>query len=148
MTTLPHRAVTTQVFLTEYEARNRPLLVTGAAADWPALRGANRWTPAYLRRVAAGATFRATSGAAPLSATFALGDYFRYCASAAEEAPLYLFDRTFAEQCPQLLANFEPALREGCPWCPVASALISGGVTCGQSKGEQIHRRPSDHQYW
>lgn len=31
---------------------------------------------------------------------------------------MYLFDRTFAKKCPELLEDFEGGLRETCPfWC-------------------------------
>ena len=39
-----------------------------------------------------------------------------YCARSAEEAPLYLFDRTFTSQCPELLEDWDCALRKSCPW--------------------------------
>ncbi|KAL7550677.1 hypothetical protein ACHAWF_013894 [Thalassiosira exigua] len=61
-------------------------------------------------------TERATSGAAPLPAKFGMEDYMNYCARSAEEAPLYLFDRTFASQCPELLEDWDCALRKSCPW--------------------------------
>ena len=111
--TLPHEDVTTEIFLKEYEQENTPLLIKGASKSWPALQ---KWNTDYLLKVCEGKTFRATSGAAPLPAQFNLDDYFNYCASSTEEAPLYLFDRTFATKCPQLLSDFDPALRESCAW--------------------------------
>ena len=42
--------------------------------------------------------------------------YARYCDSATEEAPLYLFDRTFSQKCPDLLDDFYPALKKSCPF--------------------------------
>ena len=110
---VPIGEMTTRRFLEEYERTNTPVLLRGASADWPAVR---RWNPSYLRGVAGGRPFRATSGAAPLPASFELDDYLNYCASAAEESPLYLFDRTFAAKCPRLLEDFDGALRESCPW--------------------------------
>ncbi|KAL7531173.1 hypothetical protein ACHAXR_003885 [Thalassiosira sp. AJA248-18] len=127
--TLSHTEVTTQLFVKEYEERNMPLLIKGASKSWPALGGgsgggegsnttsSHKWNTKYLLEKTSGKTFRATSGAAPLPAQFNLTDYFHYCASSStEEAPLYLFDRTFATKCPQLLEDFDGALKESCGW--------------------------------
>ena len=111
--TVPIDEMTTSRFLSEFERTNTPVLIRGASSNWPAVR---RWTPEYLRSVAADTRFRATSGAAPLPASFSLDDYLNYCAASAEESPLYLFDRTFAAKCPRLLDDFDGALRESCPW--------------------------------
>jgi len=111
--TLSLEDVTVELFLTEYEAKNIPLLIEGASRDWGALK---RWDEGYLRRVAGNVKFRATSGAAPLPARFALDDYLNYCHRATEEAPLYLFDRTFGTGCPQLLRDFDDDLGRTCPW--------------------------------
>lgn len=108
--------VTTELFLKEYEERNMPLLIKGASKGWPALQGSREWNTDYLLNATEGKTFRATSGAAPLPAQFTLADYVNYCASSTEEAPLYLFDRTFATKCPQLLADFDTGLKESCGW--------------------------------
>mmetsp|Transcript_16831 Transcript_16831/g.34468 ORF Transcript_16831/g.34468 Transcript_16831/m.34468 type:complete len:748 (+) Transcript_16831:116-2359(+) len=115
VSTISHSELTPQIFFRDYEQTNTPLLIKGASATWPALR---KWTPDYLRNLTRNRTFRATSGAAPLPALFDMENYFKYCASAVEEAPLYLFDRTFAKKCPELLKDFEGGLRETCPfWC-------------------------------
>jgi hypothetical protein len=37
-----------EAFVTEYYAQNRPVILTGEMADWPAL---SRWNPAYLKSV-------------------------------------------------------------------------------------------------
>ena len=134
-----HADLTTELFLKRYEQKNIPVLVKGASLDWPAVR---KWKDfEYLARAAGGATtatttttttteevatekrettvFRATSGAAPLPAKFTMAEYLSYCdpsTGAAEEAPLYLFDRTFAKTCPALLDDFDPALRKSCPY--------------------------------
>lgn len=114
--TLPRERVGCRLFLEEHEEKNVPLLIKGASRDWPALRGPRRWTVEYLLRATEGRTFRATSGAAPLPAQFSMADYVNYCASSTEEAPLYLFDRTFAAKCPRLLEDFDAALQRGCRW--------------------------------
>ena len=112
---LDREDVTSSLFLGEYEGKNVPLLIRGASRDWGAVR---KWSDAgYLRGASGGSTlFRATSGAAPLPAMFAMGDYLNYCESATEEAPLYLFDRTFGTSCPALLDDFDADLGRTCPW--------------------------------
>ena len=114
--TLPIEEVTTSIFLTEYEEKNIPLLIKGASLSWPALVGTNKWTTEYLLEATRGRTFRATSGAAPLPANFSMSDYLNYCSLSTEEAPLYLFDRTFATKCSQLLEDFDTGIKEGCEW--------------------------------
>jgi hypothetical protein len=113
VSTVHHSDLTTEIFLKEYEETNTPLLIKGASSSWPALR---KWNANYFIDITKGKSFRATSGAAPLPAQFTMQNYFRYCNSATEEAPLYLFDRTFASKCPQLLEDFDAALRESCPF--------------------------------
>jgi len=113
---LSHDEVTTAKFVKEYEEENKPLLIKGASKSWPALQGNRKWDSDYLLKVTEGKTFRATSGVAPLPAQFNLTDYFNYCASSTEEAPLYLFDRTFASKCPQLLKDFDAPMKSSCPW--------------------------------
>jgi hypothetical protein len=111
---LARENITASLFLAEYEEKNVPLLIQGASRDWGAIR---KWSDVgYLRGVSGGATFRATSGAAPLPAKFAMDDYLNYCESATEEAPLYLFDRTFGTSCPALLDDFDTDLGRTCPW--------------------------------
>lgn len=97
----------------KYEEENIPLIVRGATSSWPALK---KWNEEYLGKETTGMTFRATSGVAPLPAQFTIDSYSKYCNSASEEAPLYLFDRTFAQKSPRLLEDFEPSLKESCPY--------------------------------
>jgi hypothetical protein len=136
--TINHSELTTEVFLEQYESTNTPLLIKGASSSWPALK---KWNTDYLIETTLGKSFRATSGAAPLPAQFSLDNYSRYCQSATEEAPLYLFDRTFAAQCPQLLEDFDDALKETCPFW---SSDADHGHDLFSVLGED--RRP-DHQW-
>ncbi len=105
--------LTIEKFLTEYEEKNIPVVVSKATTSWPAVQ---KWNKDYLISQTKGITFRATSGAAPLPAQFTMESYASYCDSATEEAPLYLFDRTFSSTCPQLLRDFEGPLRHSCPF--------------------------------
>jgi hypothetical protein len=113
VSSIPHSEMTTERFFKEYEETNTPVLIKGASKTWPAVQ---RWTRDYLLSVASEKRFRATSGAAPLPAQFTLSDYLNYCDSSTEEAPLYLFDRTFATKCPQLLHDFDSSLKSSCGW--------------------------------
>ena len=110
---VPHSEMTTERFFNEYERTNTPVLIKGASKTWPAVQ---KWSRDYLLSVASDKRFRATSGAAPLPAQFTLNDYLNYCDSSTEEAPLYLFDRTFAAKCPQLLHDFDASLKSTCGW--------------------------------
>lgn len=105
-------SLTIEKFL-EYEEKNIPLLIKGATKSWPALQ---KWNKEYLSEQSKGIKFRATSGAAPLPAQFTIEDYAKYCNDVSEEAPLYLFDRTFADKCPELLKDYHNALKESCPF--------------------------------
>ena len=113
VSSIPHSEMTTERFFKEYEETNTPVLIKGASKTWPAVQ---RWNRDYLLSVASDKRFRATSGAAPLPAQFTLSDYLNYCDSSTEEAPLYLFDRTFASKCPQLLHDFDTSMKESCGW--------------------------------
>lgn len=100
-------------FLSNYEEKNIPVVVRGATKSWPALK---KWNREYLIEKTQGMKFRATSGVAPLPANFTMQSYAKYCDSACEEAPLYLFDRTFADKCPQILKDYSDSLKKTCPF--------------------------------
>jgi len=108
-------------------------VIKDATKDWPAV---TKWSTEYLVDVSRGVEFRATSGAAPLPATFTMERYARYCGEGVgrtsngvgggggnrtEEAPLYLFDRNFRTNCPQLVEDYRDALRESCPYFDVGA---------------------------
>lgn len=108
-------------------------MIKDATKDWPAV---TKWSTEYLVDVSRGVEFRATSGAAPLPATFTMERYARYCGEGVgrtsngvgggggnrtEEAPLYLFDRNFRTNCPQLVEDYRDALRESCPYFDVGA---------------------------
>ena len=107
------KAMTADRFVSEYELTNNPVIVKDATVSWPAIQ---KWNRQYLIDKTRGVTFRATSGAAPLPSSFTMESYARYCDGAAEEAPIYLFDRTFSQTAPHLLDDFVPALKKTCPY--------------------------------
>jgi len=110
-----YQTLTTERFLRDYEEKNLPVVVKGASSSWSALK---TWTDTDdLVRRTSDVIFRATSGAAPLPASFFMESYSRYCSCiTAEEAPLYLFDRTFAQNCPSLHDDYFCALKKSCPY--------------------------------
>ena len=105
--------LTNEHFLSQYEEKNVPVIIRGGTRSWPA---SQKWDKEYLIKECKNVTFRATSGVAPLPANFTVESYAKYCDSATEEAPLYLFDRTFSQTCPNLLGDFYGALKTSCPY--------------------------------
>eukprot|EP00980_Cylindrotheca_fusiformis_P007337 scaffold1525_cov142-Cylindrotheca_fusiformis.AAC.137 len=105
-------------FFEEYEMKNMPVIVEGAAKG----KALDRWCSAsYLNEHSSGRkTYRATSGAAPLPANFlfdAYQDYGNF--SYLEESPLYLFDRTAFTSNDQWSDDFFPEFYRKCPfWDP------------------------------
>ena len=109
----PSDTITLQTFLTTFEEKNYPLIIQNATKHWPAL---HKWDADYLIQQTQGLTFRATSSAAPLPAQFTMQSYTQYCNSITEEAPLYLFDRSFIDKCPHLEDDYVPALKKSLPF--------------------------------
>ena len=88
-------------FVDRYERRNRPVLLKGACAHWPAL---NRWTQEGLLRACAAAgepKFRCGGF------LFTLQGYLAYATALRDDQPLYLFDRDFFDKVPEMLQDFE-----------------------------------------
>jgi hypothetical protein len=104
-------------FIGKYEQPNIPVIIENATQSWPALQ---KWTATdYLIQTTIGSSYRATSGSAPYPAQFSMKAYIQYCDSSAaqtDEAPLYLFDRSFAIQTPELYQDYFPALQKSCPY--------------------------------
>lgn len=97
--------LTIDEFITRYEIPNKPVVVTKAVNDWPALQ---KWSPEYLASLEKEPQlFRATSATAPLAANFTLEGYFQYARQSQEEAPLYLFERDFATKIPSLEHDYD-----------------------------------------
>ncbi|KAL3945473.1 MAG: hypothetical protein SGBAC_000444, partial [Bacillariaceae sp.] len=118
---IPFEDMTPEKFFEEYENKNMPVIIEGAAKGM----AVNRWRKSgYLQgNVGESRTFRATSGAAPLPATFGLKAYEEYGKFAyLEESPLYLFDRTAFASNDQWSNDFFPEFYEKCPfWDPAAN---------------------------
>jgi len=76
-------------FAARFEAPGQPVILTGLASGWPA---AAKWTEAALRD-----RFGERCGFHVGGHTMSLPAFFDYCASNADEQPLYLFDKRFAE---------------------------------------------------
>ena len=100
--------LSTESFIDTFERPSRPVVLTGAAANWPALA---EWTsPAAFCAAAVG-----TAGPSATPALFHAGgtlvslpDFFAYTAavSSRDDRPLYLFERNFCELAPPLARGF------------------------------------------
>jgi hypothetical protein len=85
-------------FQRDYGIPNKPVIITDVVTKWPAI---NKWTIEYLLSKYGNVTFRAEN------VDLTLENYFQYASNATEESPLYLFDKSFGETCPELLNDFE-----------------------------------------
>lgn len=92
-------------FVNEFERPNLPVIIRNAVNDWPAMQ---KWRDDdYLKSICENVhkTFRATSAAASQAASFTMPQYLNYASTVKEEAPLYLFERDFA-QVPELKQEY------------------------------------------
>eukprot|EP00903_Cladosiphon_okamuranus_P006136 g6039.t1 len=97
--TVDRRAgLTPEEFRRLYEEPNKPVVLTDAAASWPAL---DKWTRDKLSK--AHGDLRLHAG----GLEFALTDYLRYAEESRDELPLYVFDKRFADKCPELGREYE-----------------------------------------
>jgi hypothetical protein len=114
--------LTPTTFFADYEGRNQPVVVRGAAngkavdrwKDWDYLTNKNSTNKK---------SYRSTSGAAPLPGNFSLEAYRDYTRSTTylEESPLYLFDRTAFATNTEWKDDFFPEFYQKCPyWDPSA----------------------------
>lgn len=85
-------------FVAEYEEPNKPVIITDALQNWPAMKS---WNREYLIDLAGNVSF----AVGPVEMT--LDDYFLYAQTANEERPLYLFDPKFGEKIPNLSSDYE-----------------------------------------
>eukprot|EP00536_Pseudo-nitzschia_multiseries_P017524 jgi/Psemu1/264353/estExt_Genewise1Plus.C_16050004 len=110
--------VETSSFFAEYEERNQPVVVKGAANG----KSVDKWKDwEYLTAKNTKRSYRSTSGAAPLPGNFSLEAYRDYAVSTRylEESPLYLFDRTAFASNKEWGEDFFPEFYERCPyWDP------------------------------
>ena len=121
---VPYSEMTSQRFYRDFEDVNRPVVIGQAAMNWKARRKWNHSivvddVESYLWEQTQGHDFRATSGAAPLSAQFTFQAYQQYChwdPAVLEEAPLYLFDRTALQPNSPLWQDYHPDLQRSCPY--------------------------------
>ncbi|KAL6766636.1 hypothetical protein ACKKBG_A36795 [Auxenochlorella protothecoides x Auxenochlorella symbiontica] len=96
---VPRRSgLTLQQFREEYELPNRPVILTDVVTKWPAMQ---KWGREYLAEKLAGHSVLV--GDAPMS----FEGYCAYADAQSDELPLYLFDKGFAERCPDLGADYQ-----------------------------------------
>ena len=87
-------------FARDFESVNRPVIVSGLCADWPATRG--EWTRDRL--LATHGDVKFTVGGYQMR----LRDFYAYGDGARDDLPLYLFDKKFCEKAPSLAAGYSP----------------------------------------
>mmetsp|Transcript_18812 Transcript_18812/g.21815 ORF Transcript_18812/g.21815 Transcript_18812/m.21815 type:complete len:621 (-) Transcript_18812:25-1887(-) len=117
--------ITPQQYFVQYEERNRPVIIKGAASGKACEKWKN-WNYLMTNKpnIDASTTkksYRATSGAAPLPGNFTLKAYHDYTQSTRylEESPLYLFDRNALTTNKEWEDDFFPEFYHKCPyWNP------------------------------
>ena len=87
-------------FARDFESVNRPVIISGLCADWPATRG--EWTRDRL--LATHGDVKFTVGGYQMR----LRDFYAYGDDARDDLPLYLFDKKFCEKAPSLAAQYSP----------------------------------------
>lgn len=92
------RELSLEAFKRDYEAANRPLILTEAIDKWPAIE---KWTDEYLIEVCKGQTFIAGGFDLPMD------KYLHYSRSLLDDQPLFIFDKYFAEKVPSLAADYD-----------------------------------------
>jgi hypothetical protein len=114
---LTRQKSTRDAFVSEYEARGEPVILRGACAKWAATHADKTKSPWSLDALRA--------RIANKNATFSVGGYpvtldawAAYCDACApsdeggsgpvDDAPLYLFDKSFVETAPEIFGNASP----------------------------------------
>ncbi|KAJ1960078.1 hypothetical protein IWQ62_004365, partial [Dispira parvispora] len=97
---IPRRAcLSVSEFIEQYERPGLPVILTDVVTQWPAYQ---KWTPEFFLKLYGSVKFQAEA----VQITFE--KYWRYAATQTlDEAPLYLFDKCFADSCPELVADFQ-----------------------------------------
>ncbi len=94
------RFLSVQQFRNDYEMRNRPVVMVGAANEWPAV---HKWDKEYLR----GPMGKTKVHAGEME--FRLSDYIDYTETfTAESQPLYIFDHELGTRAPEMMSDFTP----------------------------------------
>ncbi|KAI9297899.1 Clavaminate synthase-like protein, partial [Neoconidiobolus thromboides FSU 785] len=85
-------------FIEEYELPNKPVIITDIVNKWPAF---NKWNEDYLMENFDTQDFIAES------VNIKLKNYFQYSNNNRDESPIYLFDKHFTKNCPNIDKDFE-----------------------------------------
>jgi hypothetical protein len=90
--------LTVDEFVEQYETPGTPVILTDVVKGWAA---STEWKAARMRDKYASKKFRVSA-----TIDMQLGDFLRYCESeggaAADERPLYLFEKDFPHKCPDM----------------------------------------------
>uniref|UniRef100_A0A6B2L4Q4 JmjC domain-containing protein n=1 Tax=Arcella intermedia TaxID=1963864 RepID=A0A6B2L4Q4_9EUKA len=85
-------------FRTEYEAKNKPVIITDVLNKWEI----SKWTREDFLQKLGDRAFKTDFEQTEMK----LADYFTYCDTVKEERPIYLFDNSFCERAPEMDKSF------------------------------------------
>ncbi|RUS16986.1 hypothetical protein BC938DRAFT_476395 [Jimgerdemannia flammicorona] len=85
-------------FVTDYAIPNKPVIITDIVTQWPAF---GKWNDTYFLERYGDVRFRAEV------VDIELRNYYRYAHNQRDESPLYLFDKKFVRDCPDIADDFE-----------------------------------------
>lgn len=90
--------MTVDDFKAEYETPNRPVIITEAIHEWPAM---GQWTDEHLIKACGDQTFSA--GGFQLS----MEKYLQYSRTLLDDQPLFIFDKEFVAKVPALAEGYD-----------------------------------------
>lgn len=85
-------ALTIEEFISRFELKNQPVVITDLVTKWPAY---TLWNEKYLSEQCGDSKLKVTSTTTSEYANLTMNQYFNYAKQTSEEAPLYLFDKEF-----------------------------------------------------
>ncbi|KAF0684501.1 Aste57867_23500 [Aphanomyces stellatus] len=107
---LSKQAMTHETFFQRFSTR--PIILTDAMEAWPAYASTSprRWTIEHLVAHHGSTPCRVTHNLDVTASTLqmTLSDFVAYAATQHDETPLYIFDKTFGESMPDLVADYAP----------------------------------------
>lgn len=95
--------LTVQDFIEEYDAVEKPMLISDGCKDWKAMQA---WNKTDLVEKYGDVVFKISSKGKK-SIKMALRDYVTYVNQQHDHIPLYIFDATFGEKAPGLLEDYK-----------------------------------------
>lgn len=138
------RALTPEQFSARYDRPAKPVILSGLARDWAALR-------AWRRQELLGRFGSAEFVVGEMG--MRLDDFFAYCDRAADDPPLILFDKAFAARAPELAGEYDASPS---PFPPDHFALLPADarpdwrwlIIGGARSGSTWHVDPNRTSAW